>query len=139
MSGAPRDRPRREPTGGAVRSAVSCGPVAPRTVRIALNKVVDAPTPPYYAVIAPAELADDIRGYPELAAKLVELAKAEPGFLGIESGFQKGFALAVSYWESLEAIQSWRSNSRHLLAKEKGKSAWFDKYVTRIARVERVY
>jgi hypothetical protein len=26
-----------------------------------------------------------------------------------------------------------------MIAKEKGKSAWFKKYVTRIAKVERVY
>jgi len=104
-----------------------------------VKKVVDAPTPPYYAVIAPAELAEDVRGYPELAAKLVELAKEQPGFIGIESGFQKGFALAVSYWTSLEAIESWSKNARHVIAKQKGKSEWFEKYVTRIARVERVY
>lgn len=104
-----------------------------------MNKVVDAPNPPYYAVIAPAELHDDVRGYPEMAAKLMELAAQQPGFIGIESGFQKGFALAVSYWESLEAIQAWRENARHLVAKDKGRSAWFAKYVTRIARVERVY
>lgn len=104
-----------------------------------MNKVVDAPTPPYYAVIAPAELVEDIRGYPELAAKLGELAREQPGFLGIEAGFQKGFALAVSYWASLEAIDGWRKNARHVIAKEKGKSDWFEKYVTRIARVERVY
>jgi heme-degrading monooxygenase HmoA len=89
--------------------------------------------------MASTELEEDVRGYPELAAKLVELAKQEPGFLGIESGFQRGFALAVSYWSSLEAIQRWSTNARHMIAKEKGKSAWFKKYVTRIARVERVY
>jgi len=104
-----------------------------------MNKVVDAPTPPYFAVIAPAELAEDVRGYPELATKLLELARHQPGFLGIESGFQQGFALAVSYWASLEAIDAWSANSRHMLAKEKGKSVWFRKYVTRIAKVERVY
>ena len=104
-----------------------------------MNKVVDAPPPPYYAVIAPAELAEDVRGYPELAAQLVELARRQPGFLGIESGFQGGFALAVSYWASLEAIEAWRTNARHVIAKARGKDAWFEKYVTRIARVERVY
>ena len=104
-----------------------------------MNKVVHAPTPPYYAVIAPAELADDIRGYPELAAELVELAKDQPGFLGIESGFQKGFALAVSYWASLEAIRAWRENTRHVMAKRRGRSDWFRAYATRIARVEKVY
>lgn len=104
-----------------------------------MNRVVDAPPPPYYAVIAPAELRDDVRGYPELAAKLVELAREQPGFLGIESGFQDGFALAVSYWASLDAIDAWRRNSRHRIAKEKGRSDWFGKYRIRIAKVERVY
>jgi heme-degrading monooxygenase HmoA len=104
-----------------------------------MNRVVAAPPPPYYAVIAPAELRADVRGYPELAASLVELAKQQPGFLGIESGWQPGFALAVSYWDSLEAIQAWRQNARHVLAKRKGMSDWFESYVTRIAKVERVY
>ena len=70
---------------------------------------------------------------------VIELAKEQPGFLGIESGFQKGFALAVSYWASLEAIEGWRRNARHMIAKEMGKTKWFRKYVTRIAKVERVY
>ena len=114
-------------------------PDLPRGRASISNKVVNAPSPPYYAVIAPAELHEDIGGYPETAAKLVELAKEQPGFLGIESGSQKGFALAVSYWASLEAIQAWRENARHMIAKEKGKSTWFKKYLTRIAKVERVY
>ena len=104
-----------------------------------MNRVVDGPAPPYYAVIAPAELHGDTRGYPELAAQLVELARQQPGFLGIESGWQPGFALAVSYWASLEAIQAWSRNARHVIAKRKGMSVWFEKYVTRIAKVERVY
>ena len=114
-------------------------PQPARVGEFSVNKVVNAPSPPYYAVIAPAELQEDIRGYPETAAKLIELAKEQPGFLGIESGFQKGFALAVSYWASLEAIQAWQENARHMVAKEKGKSTWFKKYLTRIAKIERVY
>ncbi len=104
-----------------------------------MSKVVDAPEPPYYAVIAPAELADDTRGYFEMAESLIELARKQPGFIGIEGGYMKGFSLAVSYWESLEAIQNWSRNSRHMLAKDKAKSDWFKKYVTRIAKVEKVY
>lgn len=104
-----------------------------------MNKVVEAPEPPYYAVIAPAELNDDVRGYPEMATMLIDIAMEQPGFIGIESGFQKGFALAVSYWESLEAIEAWSQHVRHRIAKDKARSAWFKKYVTRIAKVERVY
>jgi heme-degrading monooxygenase HmoA len=39
----------------------------------------------------------------------------------------------------LEAIESWSKHSVHMIAKAKGKSVWFKKYVTRIAKVERVY
>jgi len=104
-----------------------------------MNRVVDALAPPYYAVIAPAELTDDVGGYPELASKLAELASRDPEFLCIESGAQRGFALAVSYWRSLEAIERWKHNAHHLIAKDKGRSQWFSEYVTRIAKVERVY
>jgi heme-degrading monooxygenase HmoA len=104
-----------------------------------VNRIVDTPPPPYYAVIAPAELREEVRGYPELAARLVESARQQPGFLGIEAGSQPGFALAVSYWSSLEAIAAWRVDSQHLLAKRKGMSDWFERYLTRIAKVERVY
>lgn len=104
-----------------------------------MSQVVDTPAPPYYAVIAPAELADDVKGYPQLAQQLIELARQQPGFLGIEAGFQPGFSLAVTYWTSLEAIQAWSANTHHLIAKDLGKSRWFKKYLTRIARVERVY
>ena len=104
-----------------------------------MNKIAETPAPPYYAVIAPAELADDIKGYPELALKLVELAQEVPGFLGIESGFQAGFALAVSYWATREAIHQWSVNAQHLVAKDNAKAKWFKKYLTRIAKVEKVY
>jgi heme-degrading monooxygenase HmoA len=104
-----------------------------------MNKVVQGPVPPYYAVIAPAELREDVRGYPEMATKLVQLTMQQPGFIGIEAGTQPGFSLAVSYWTSLDAIQAWATDARHMLAKEKGSADWFSKYVTRIAKVERVY
>jgi len=96
------------------------------------------PEPPYYAVIAPASLHADVKGYPELAARLVQVARGIDGFLGIEACFQGSFALAVSYWRSLEAIDTWRQHAEHLRAKELGKTRWFESYVTRIAKVERI-
>lgn len=104
-----------------------------------MSQVVNTPAPPYYAVIAPAELAEDVKGYPEMALQLIELARQQPGFLGIEAGFMPGFSLAVTYWTSLESIQAWSHNARHLIAKDLGKTRWFKKYLTRIAKVERVY
>ena len=102
-------------------------------------QIADTPEPPYYAVIAPAVLNTDVEGYPEMAARLMELARGIDGFLGIESCFQSNFAIAVSYWRSLEAIDAWRRHAQHLHAKELGKIRWFESYVTRIAKVERAY
>ncbi|MGH7860560.1 MAG: antibiotic biosynthesis monooxygenase family protein [Candidatus Binatia bacterium] len=97
------------------------------------------PEPPYYAVIAPAELSSDIEGYAETAAELFAIAPTQPGFLGIETCVERGFSMAVSYWSSLEAIAAWRHRAEHLAAKGMARRKWFDRYVTRIARVERVY
>lgn len=104
-----------------------------------MSQIARTPEPPYYAVIAPAVLGADVAGYPETAARLLELAEGIDGFLGIETCFQPGFALAISYWRSLEAIDRWRQHAQHLRAKELGKTRWFDRYATRIAKVERAY
>jgi heme-degrading monooxygenase HmoA len=104
-----------------------------------MSKIVETPAPPYYAVIAPAVLRPDVKGYPELALHLVELARDIDGFLGIESAFQGNFALAISYWRSLEAIDAWRRHAQHVRAKELGMTRWFESYTTRIAKVERKY
>jgi heme-degrading monooxygenase HmoA len=104
-----------------------------------VNQIVDTPKPPYYAVIAPAELSEDIDGYGEMALKMIELAKEQPGFLGIETAIMGDFVMAVSYWESMEAIDGWSNNARHLIAKNTAKERWFARYLTRIARVEACY
>jgi heme-degrading monooxygenase HmoA len=102
-------------------------------------QIARTPEPPYYAVIAPAVLSADVSGYPEMALRLMEVAREVDGFLGIESCFHGRFTLAVSYWRSLEAIEAWRTHARHRVAKEMGKTRWFEAYFTRIARVERDY
>jgi len=102
-------------------------------------EIAATPEPPYYAVIAPAVLSEDVAGYGETALRLAELAREVDGFLGLESAVSGRFVLAVSYWRSLEAIQTWRRRAEHLHAKELARTRWFERYVTRIARVERVY
>jgi heme-degrading monooxygenase HmoA len=102
-------------------------------------EIAATPEPPYYAVIAPAVLSDDTDGYAEMAMHLAEIARGIDGFLGLESGITGKFVLAVSYWRSLEAIHAWRRHAEHLLAKDQARAKWFAQYVTRIAKVERVY
>ncbi len=101
--------------------------------------IAATPEPPYYAVIAPAVLGEDVTGYAETAQRLAELACGIDGFLGLESGITGRFVLAVSYWRSPEAIHEWRRQAEHMHAKDLARTRWFERYLTRIARVERVY
>ena len=92
----------------------------------------------YYAVIFTSTRTEIEAGYAEMANKMVELAKAQPGYIGMESA-RSEIGITVSYWESLEVIQKWKANLDHLEAQEKGKTTWSKNYKVRIAKVEREY
>ena len=92
----------------------------------------------YYAVIFTSTRTEVEAGYAEMAIKMVELAKAQPGFIGMESA-RSEIGITVSYWESLEAIKNWKANMEHEEAQEKGKTTWYKNYKVRIAKVEREY
>ncbi|MNG36900.1 Antibiotic biosynthesis monooxygenase [compost metagenome] len=69
-----------------------------------------------------------------------ELAREQPGFVGVESARgTDGFGITVSYWESLEAIANWKSNAAHQVAQERGQQAWYEQYEVKICKVERAY
>ena len=92
----------------------------------------------YYAVIFTSTRTEVEAGYAEMAIKMMELAKAQPGYIGMESA-RSEIGITVSYWESLEAIKNWKANMEHLEAQEKGKTTWYKNYKVRIAKVEREY
>jgi heme-degrading monooxygenase HmoA len=92
----------------------------------------------YYAVIFTSTRTQIEDGYAEMANKIVELAKIQSGFIGLESA-RSEIGITVSYWKSLEDIQKWKSNLDHIEAQEKGKTTWYKNYKVRIAKVEREY
>ncbi|EAZ96106.1 hypothetical protein FBBAL38_01765 [Flavobacteria bacterium BAL38] len=92
----------------------------------------------YYAVIFTSTRTEVEAGYAEMAIKMVELAKAQPGFIDMESA-RSEIGITVSYWESLEAIKNWKANMEHFEAQEKGRTTWYKNYRVRIAKVEREY
>lgn len=100
--------------------------------------IVDHLQPPYYAVIFSATLTNDIEGYAETAQRMEELAKLQPGYLGIESA-RNQIGITVSYWESLDAILQWKNNVEHTEARNLGREKWYKKYQLRICKVEREY
>ena len=93
---------------------------------------------PYYAVIFTNIRTDADDGYAEMAEAMENLAKQQPGYLGFESA-RDGLGIAVSYWESLEAIAAWKAVSEHQLAQRFGREKWYSWYKVRICRVEREY
>lgn len=92
----------------------------------------------YYAVIFTSIRTEIEKGYAEMAERMEQLAKQQPGFIGVESA-RNEIGITVSYWESLEAIKNWKANLDHLDAQQKGRSTWYKNYKVRIAKVEREY
>lgn len=105
-----------------------------------LSGIAQTPKPPYYAVIFTSERTEIDQGYAEMANEMVRLASIQPGFLGVEyARNDHGLGITISYWESLDAIQQWKQNERHLIAQQKGMSDWYRTYKTRVCKVERDY
>lgn len=73
--------------------------------------IVKTPQPPYYAVIFTSTRTLAENGYSEMANKMVEIAKIQPGFLGVES-VREEMGITVSYWKDLEAIKNWKGNMK---------------------------
>ena len=93
---------------------------------------------PYYAVIFTSLLTEEDKGYAEMADQMENLAKSQPGYLGIESAREQ-VGITVSYWESMESIANWKANTDHLFAQQKGIKDWYSWYKVRICAVEREY
>ena len=103
------------------------------------------PAPPYYAVIFASrrsgpDASGSDAGYGATADRMVELAAQQAGYLGIETCRDaEGFGITVSYWRSEEDIRAWKRNAEHALAREQGRSGWYEHYELRVAKVERAY
>lgn len=105
-----------------------------------MSELARTPEPPYYAVIFTSLRTSADSGYDEMADEMIELAKKQPGFLGLESAREpNGVGITVSYWESEEAIQSWRENARHRIAQKLGREKWYESFATRVSKIERAY
>ena len=66
-------------------------------------------TPPYYAAVL-NETRDGLKDSDHIAPadEMVTLATRQPGFLGLETAKdKKGDPITVSYWQDIDAIESW--------------------------------
>ncbi len=100
--------------------------------------IAATPEPPYYAVIFTSQRTPGDQGYAAMADRMVELARQQPGFLGVESARDaEGFGLTVSYWRDEAAIAAWKAHAEHALAQRLGRERWYAAFSLRVCRVER--
>lgn len=99
------------------------------------------PEPPYYAVVFTSQRnGADPDGYAEAAARMVELARQQPGFLGEESVRDAdGVGITVSYWRDEASILGWKHQAEHAATRNRGRRDWYTRYIVRVAKVERAY
>lgn len=98
------------------------------------------PETPYYVVTFSSTRRDGDHGYGMMAERMVDLARKQPGFLGIESvRGADGFGITNSYWRDEESIMAWKSVVDHLVAQRLGRERWYSDYAVRIGRIERAY
>ena len=103
--------------------------------------LVKTPEPPYVAIIfSNHKSAEADKAYAETAARMVELAAKQDGFLGFESATgEDGFTISNSYWRDQEAALAWKRNAEHLGAQKMGREKWYQAFSVRIATVTRDY
>jgi heme-degrading monooxygenase HmoA len=95
----------------------------------------ETPKPPYYAVIFTSLRREGDDGYGVMAERMLELARKQEGFLGVESA-RDGLGITVSYWRDRESIACWKADLEHREAQRLGRERWYRSYRIRIARVE---
>ena len=100
--------------------------------------IAETPKTPYYAVIFTSIRTDGDNEYGNMAEHMVELAKQQDGFLGVESA-RNQIGMTVSYWRDLDSIKKWKENSEHKIARDNGRRMWYKSFKTRIAKVESDY
>jgi heme-degrading monooxygenase HmoA len=100
--------------------------------------LAQTPTPPYFAVIFSSLRTEGDHGYAAMADLMDELARKQPGFLGVESA-REGVGITVSYWRDEAAIAAWKAEVQHAAAQRLGRERWYEAYRVRVARVERDY
>lgn len=102
-----------------------------------------APSPdlPYFAVIFASQRptgAEVDDGYGSMSERMVELARARDGFLGVESARDAaGFGITVSYWRDEAAIAGWKADLEHREAQRRGRHGFYEQFELRVAKVER--
>ena len=92
-----------------------------------------------YAVIFRATAGELDEAYSEAIGRMKTLALQEYGCLEFFALMEGDKRVAISYWESEEAIGNWKRNVEHLAAQEQGRARWYRSYTVQVAEIRREY
>ncbi len=71
----------------------------------------------------------DAAAYAADAARMEELARAQPGFLSFKSYVaDDGEVVAISEWENEEAAQGWGRHAEHAIVQARGRENYYESY-----------
>lgn len=104
-----------------------------------MSEIAKTPNPPYYAVIFTSVRTEGDNGYEKMGNEMVKLGASQPGFLGAESvRGENGVGITISYWDSMESIENWKNHPSHMEAQRLGRELWYESFMTRVCKVERL-
>ena len=79
--------------------------------------------------------------YGSMSARMVELAREQPGFISITSvrdpGSREG--ITVAYFEDDAAVRKWKAHVEHEEAQRRGITDFYEEYRVTVATVDRDY
>ncbi|WP_370254639.1 antibiotic biosynthesis monooxygenase [Streptomyces sp. V4I8] len=99
---------------------------------------VEAYEPPYYVAVFSTVRTPNQNDYSETNARMEDLVKDVPGFLGMDHAQTPGgLGITVSYFRDADALTEWRTNVEHRAAQERGRADWYQSYTLHVAKAER--
>ncbi|MFC9957854.1 antibiotic biosynthesis monooxygenase family protein [Streptomyces nigra] len=81
---------------------------------------------------------EDQSGYSETNARMEDLVKGVPGYLGMDHAQTPGgLGITVGYFRDADALTRWRTDAEHRAAQQRGRDEWYRSYALHVAKVER--
>ena len=74
--------------------------------------------------------------YKETSDALEAYVRTRPGFIAAKSfTADDGERLTVVWWKDRETLEDWRTDMRHMAAKQTGRERWYEYYKMEVAEV----
>jgi len=89
---------------------------------------------PYFAVLLSSKLLLNDLTYRIMAEKTLDLAKAQPGYLGAEYGAGE-MDLLMTYWQTRDAAEAWLNHDMQRRSLSIGESFWYEEYSLKLFEV----